>query len=687
MVAQAVRMVIWDLDETFWKGTFSEGGVREYVHEHHNIVIELARRGIMSSICSKNDPKEILPFLEEKGISEYFIFPSIAWEPKGVRLAKLIETVQLRARTILFIDDNPNNRAEAAVLVPGLQIADETFIPKMLTDRRFEGKDDSHFTRLKQYKLLEARKRDEEAASGGNEEFLRSCDIRVSFEYDIEAHIDRAVELINRTNQLNYTKRRLPDEMEAARRELRQQLQPFDRQAALIEVTDKHGDYGFVGFFLTAVMRNSFVEGSSNSHLLHFCFSCRTLGMLIEQWVYEFLGRPELTVIGEALTDLSVARSIDWIRQVQSMDCPVQKHPKIAPQIVVYGGCEAHIIGGYLNAYADKLDAYGNYAANGLFVRINDASIALDISYRSQEVYAAEAEILGLPLQLEAADFFMQPQGTLFVFDLSADAAGGWRRPCHKTNRWISVIEAGQWPGTNLFWISEGQLLKHLDENTLSYTCEQRQHILRVSRHLRENYMLLPAPSDREKVHNVRSLIARIPLGAKFIIAINHHECRHSFPSEEVVSNPSIKRYASLMRELAAEYPYVGVATVSDVIGSVHDMQDHGHYARDVYLRFAQRIVEVAATLEPRPDAPAAKEVLARQSAAKQMQIRREDEARELVLAGYQCLLRREPDPSAETHFQCLVQGLTSPADFLRALVRSSEFDKKWASPGPEATG
>ncbi len=113
LVAEAVRLVIWDLDETFWKGTLTEGGIQEYVRAHHDIVIELARRGIISSICSKNDEAAILPILRDHGILDYFVFPSISWEPKGHRLASLIETAQLRPATVMFIDDNPNNRAEA----------------------------------------------------------------------------------------------------------------------------------------------------------------------------------------------------------------------------------------------------------------------------------------------------------------------------------------------------------------------------------------------------------------------------------------------------------------------------------------------------------------------------------------------------------------------------------------------
>lgn len=53
-MTEPIRLVIWDLDETFWRGTLTEGGISEYVREHHDTVIELARRGI-TSICSKND--------------------------------------------------------------------------------------------------------------------------------------------------------------------------------------------------------------------------------------------------------------------------------------------------------------------------------------------------------------------------------------------------------------------------------------------------------------------------------------------------------------------------------------------------------------------------------------------------------------------------------------------------------
>ncbi|MGJ4952587.1 HAD-IIIC family phosphatase [Bradyrhizobium sp. HKCCYLS20291] len=675
MMTEAVRLVIWDLDETFWKGTITEGGITEYIQQHHDIVIELAKRGILSSVCSKNDPDIVLPILRETGILDYFVFPSISWDPKGMRIAQLVDAVQLRAATILFIDDNPNNRAEAAAVVPGLQVEDETFIGKMLDDPRFKGKNDTELSRLKQYKLLEQKKEDEQSSAGSNEDFLRHCDVRVFIDYDIDLNIDRAIELINRTNQLNFTKRRLPDDLEKARKELRKQLEPFDCQAGLIRVLDKYGDYGYVGFFMTVVHRTRLVDGLSNTRLVHFCFSCRTLGMLVEKWVYDFLGRPELKVMGDVLTDLSVERSIDWVRQIESVEQTASPTKQVAPEIIVYGGCEAHMVGVYLNAFTSKLTVYGNYAANGLFVRINNASTALDVCDRDPRLYSDESELLGLPLSLQANDLFAKAApGSLFVFNLTFDATPTAQLR-HKRYGWMMVVEPRQLPGRSFFDLSEADL----NDPTASYSDEQKKHVIDVRNNVRAHYEIVAVPSEEERVQNVRDLIARIPLGSKFIIAINHHESRPNFPSENTVSNDAIRRYTSVMAKLASEYPYVAMVSVSEVINSVHDMRGADHYTREVYLRFANKIIEVASDLEGRSDPPLPKEQLLADSARLRATIRKEGDYRELVTATYQCLLRREPDPFAEGYVQKLATGQMLPAEFIRTITRSNEFALKWS--------
>jgi FkbH-like protein len=307
---EAVRLVIWDLDETFWHGTLTEGGIR-YQQATHDIVVELARRGIVSSICSRNDTVSVRNILQRETLWDYFVFPSISWDAKGPRLATLVNAVQLRPATVLFIDDNPANLAEAQRFVPGIQVADPTLLPGLLNDPRFRGKSDPGLARLAQYRLLQTRQADAAQATD-NTAFLRESGIVVTIEPDVEAHLDRAIELINRTNQLNFTKQRLPEDLDKARAALRNLLSRPAWQGALVRVRDRYGDQGYCGFY---AIRNA--RGMSRE-LQHFCFSCRILGMGVETWLYRRLGRPDMRVEGDVLSD-PVAESapgqpeIDWI--------------------------------------------------------------------------------------------------------------------------------------------------------------------------------------------------------------------------------------------------------------------------------------------------------------------------------------------------------------------------------------
>jgi FkbH-like protein len=157
-MVEPVRLVIWDLDETFWKGTLTEGGVRADQHAG-NIVVALAKRGILSSVCSKNDFDQAKDLLKQLDVWDYFVFPSIDWTPKGPRVAAIVEAAQLRAETVLFVDDNPLDLQEARHFTPSLQIADQAIVARILDDDRFMGKPDESLARLASYRILEEKQR------------------------------------------------------------------------------------------------------------------------------------------------------------------------------------------------------------------------------------------------------------------------------------------------------------------------------------------------------------------------------------------------------------------------------------------------------------------------------------------------------------------------------------------------
>lgn len=238
--------------------------------------------------------------MTELGIWDYFVFSSIDWNPKGARIQQLISDMQLRPVNVLFIDDNPSNLEEAKFFSPELMTMLPDDLPNLLEDAFACKKNDVAHKRLQQYQLLE-KKRQQRGKFASNEQFLYSSNIRVTWGTDCLKNLDRIHDLVWRSNQLNFTKIRLTKE------ELTELFSKDECKCGYVSVEDNFGDYGIVGFYALR-----------NNELLHFCFSCRTLGMGIEQYVYSKLGRPDLKINGEVISSLESDEMPGWINQEKS---------------------------------------------------------------------------------------------------------------------------------------------------------------------------------------------------------------------------------------------------------------------------------------------------------------------------------------------------------------------------------
>ena len=343
LAPENIRLVIWDMDETFWQGTLTEGGI---VLNARNIAIvrTLAARGIVSSVCSKNDLDKVRAELEYADIWDYFVFPRVGWEPKGAMIRSIVEASQLRPETILFIDDNPSNLNEALHVNPGLQIAGPECLEDLLADARFQGKDDRQLSRLEQYRVLDKKHLDRGQFGEGSREFLRQSEIQISFHHDVLEQFERVHELINRTNQLNFTKQRLPEDRVAARDILARELaRNINTIAAYIKVSDKYGDYGIVGFYMT--VKPNHKEGRRVEHLL---FSCRCLNMGVEQFVYQKMGTAKIAIAGEVVSKLATREVIDWLTVVEDASKRVEGRRTTDALLCFRGACELDQVTHYL---------------------------------------------------------------------------------------------------------------------------------------------------------------------------------------------------------------------------------------------------------------------------------------------------------------------------------------------------
>lgn len=293
-----IKLIIWDLDETFWNGTFSEGEV-DCPDTHKELLRLTTETGIVNSICSKNDEALTKAKLSELGVLDYFVFSSINWEPKGGRIKHIIEEMQLRAPNVLFLDDNHLNIAEAEFFSPEIMTAGPEAIGDLLRCAQAQYDSGKRKNRIPQYRILEQKQTAREDF-GSNEEFLSSSQIHVEINEDCADQAERICELNKRANQLNFTKKRveLP--------EIQRVLNNPEYRCGTVAVSDRFGDYGVTGFYCVDLRAN---------RLEHFCFSCRTMGMGVEQYIYRMLGRPQLNIVGEISGDPNVPEDPFWINQ------------------------------------------------------------------------------------------------------------------------------------------------------------------------------------------------------------------------------------------------------------------------------------------------------------------------------------------------------------------------------------
>ncbi|MCA9346939.1 HAD-IIIC family phosphatase [Candidatus Saccharibacteria bacterium] len=319
-----IKLVIWDLDETFWDGTLSEGEV-EFSEFNVQLIKNLTSRGIVNSICSKNDFDTVKQELEKVKLWDYFIFPHIEWGPKGLAVRDIISSCQFRPENVLFIDDNIGNLEEVKYYNEGIHAVSPDFIERIIEHKAFKGKDDKMHKRLSDYKLLEKKHKIGKGFES-NLSFLQQSEIKIRIiQNGLLKYVDRILELIERTNQLNFTKNRVGYDRVV------ELLNDDNFSCGLIEVHDKYGDYGKVGFYALDKISNS---------LDHFIFSCRILNLGIEQYVYQWLRFPKISISGEVSGNLNNnAQNIDYIKLVtESVD---KKNTEIGDLNVFFkGGCD-----------------------------------------------------------------------------------------------------------------------------------------------------------------------------------------------------------------------------------------------------------------------------------------------------------------------------------------------------------
>ena len=291
LAGKAKKLVIVDLDNTLWGGIVGESGWRGIRLGGHDYTGEafvyfqkrlkaLAEKGIQLGIVSKNDESAALEALDlhpEMYLKRTdFAGWRINWMDKAQNIVDLVGELNLGLDAVVFLDDNPAERARVSealedVLVPDWPSDPSEYGNALLALKCFDapapGFEDRN--RVKMYSA-EQERRGLQKTMSSPEDWLASLDMDVKVEALTLTNLPRVVQLMNKTNQMNMRTRRVSEQ------ELQEWMNCGNRQLWTFRLSDRFGDSGICGIISVEMRKDA-------AYIVDFVMSCRVMGRQLEK--------------------------------------------------------------------------------------------------------------------------------------------------------------------------------------------------------------------------------------------------------------------------------------------------------------------------------------------------------------------------------------------------------------------
>ncbi|MEG1270725.1 MAG: HAD-IIIC family phosphatase [Ruthenibacterium sp.] len=289
------KSVILDLDNTLWGGIIGDDGPEGIVlgketpagmafSEFQTYLKELSALGIMLNVCSKNEEANALAGFERADSvlkRDDFLCFKANWEPKHLNVAAIAKEINIGTDSFVFMDDNPAERdivrrEIAGIAVPELT-APEQYIHALDKAGYFEvttlSADDKKRNAMYKQNLQRAA---EQQSFGDYDDYLRSLSMYAEIGAFDAPHAERITQLINKTNQFNFTTRRYT----AA--EVENLIDDASAITLYGRLVDKFGDNGIV----TALIAHKHGE---EADIDLWVMSCRTFKRKLEHAMFDRL--------------------------------------------------------------------------------------------------------------------------------------------------------------------------------------------------------------------------------------------------------------------------------------------------------------------------------------------------------------------------------------------------------------
>jgi methoxymalonate biosynthesis protein len=241
-----VKCLVWDLDDTLWKGVLLEDGDVVLDDRARETVVGLDSRGILQAVASRNDHDLAWERLAALGIAEYFVLARIGWRPKSQSIREIADQLNFAYDAIAFVDDQPAERAEVTFHLPQVRCYPAERIPELLTLPEYNPATVTVDSRRRRhmYQANARRQAEQDAFTGPSEDFLRSLDLVMEIDRATAEGLSRVEELTLRTSQMNATG------VHYSEADLRALLDDPRHEVLTVTMSDRFGPHGAVGVLL-----------------------------------------------------------------------------------------------------------------------------------------------------------------------------------------------------------------------------------------------------------------------------------------------------------------------------------------------------------------------------------------------------------------------------------------------------
>ncbi|MET0791378.1 MAG: HAD-IIIC family phosphatase [Polyangiaceae bacterium] len=291
LAGNARKLLVVDLDDTMWGGIVGDAGwenlrlgghdsLGESFVDFQHALRDLKQRGILLAVASKNDESVALEAMrchpEMVLRPEDFVGWRINWQDKARNIADLASQLNLGLQSVVFLDDNPAERARVReqlpeVLVPEWPEDKLLYASTLRALRCFDApalsREDMERTELY---VAESKRSALRVEVGSLDEWLSGLNIVVQVARIAGSNLTRATQLLNKTNQLNLSTKRYTEA------ELQAWVSEAGHDLWTVSVSDRFGDAGLTGIV-------GVEYDSDTARISDFVLSCRVMGRQIEE--------------------------------------------------------------------------------------------------------------------------------------------------------------------------------------------------------------------------------------------------------------------------------------------------------------------------------------------------------------------------------------------------------------------